>query len=118
MLLAALAACMIQAVERVTLMLNFDVRGVEVHLRGVRQDGPPKITSIDYDLINTDEDDHRLELLHQNVRKKYGTISNTVAAATRLQALLGEDMSFAFTRIPRTISSLGLGGSGPPSWSK
>jgi hypothetical protein len=40
--------------------------------------------SIDFELIvDTDENDRRLELLHTNVRK-YGTISNTVAAATEL----------------------------------
>jgi hypothetical protein len=39
---------------------------------------------VDYELIvDTDESDRRLELLHMNVRK-YGTISNTVAAATVL----------------------------------
>lgn len=84
LLLAAVAACMIKSIERVSPMLGFDVRGVEVKLRGVRQDSPPKIISIDYELIvDTPESDHRLELLHTNVRK-YGTISNTVAAATTL----------------------------------
>jgi hypothetical protein len=40
--------------------------------------------SIHYELVvETDENDRRLELLHQNVRK-HGTISNTVAAATNL----------------------------------
>ena len=35
------------------------------------------MSSIAYDLIvDTDEDDRRLDLLHQNVRK-YRTISNT-----------------------------------------
>lgn len=86
--LAAVAACMIKGIERVTPMLKFNIRGVEVHVRGVRQDSPPKMTSIDYELIiDTDEDDHRLELLHQNVRK-YGTISNTVANATRLEGVI------------------------------
>ena len=43
------------------------------------------MVAIDYELIvDTDEDDHRLELLHTNVRK-FGTISNTVAAATKLE---------------------------------
>jgi hypothetical protein len=42
------------------------------------------MVSINYQLIvDTDEDDRRLELLHTNVRK-YGTISNTVALATKL----------------------------------
>ncbi len=81
--LAAVAACMIKGIERVTPMLKFDLRGVEVKLHGVRQDSPPKMVSIDYELIvDTDENDRRLELLHTNVRK-FGTISNTVAAATR-----------------------------------
>jgi uncharacterized OsmC-like protein len=85
LLLAAVAACMIKGIERVAPMLHFQFRGVEVRLHGVRQDSPPFISSITYDLIvDTDEEDRRLELLHQNVRK-YGTISNTVAAATKLE---------------------------------
>ena len=84
MFLASIAACMIKGIERVTPMLDFDLRGVEVRLHGVRQDAPPKMISVDYELIiDTDEDDQRLELLHKNVRK-YGTISNTVAAALPL----------------------------------
>jgi len=83
--LAAIAACMIKGIERVAPMLHFQFRGVEVRLHGVRQDSPPFMSSIAYDLIvDTDEDDRRLDLLHQNVRK-YGTISNTVAAATKLE---------------------------------
>jgi uncharacterized OsmC-like protein len=39
--LAAIAACMIKGIERVTPMLKFDLRGVEVKLRGVRQNSPP-----------------------------------------------------------------------------
>ena len=88
LLLAALAACMIKGIERVTPILHFDLRGVEIHLHGVRQDSPPKMVSVDYELIvDTDEDDRRLDLLHQNVRK-YGTISNTVAAATKLEGVI------------------------------
>lgn len=86
--LASIAACMIKGIERVTPMLKFDLRGVEVKLHGVRQDSPPKMISIDYELIvDTDETDQRLELLHTNVRK-YGTISNTVAEATKLEGVI------------------------------
>jgi uncharacterized OsmC-like protein len=82
--LAAIAACMIKGIERFAPMLHFQFRGVEVHLHGVRQDSPPFMSSISYELtVDTDEDDRRLDLLHQNVRK-YGTISNTVAAGTTL----------------------------------
>ena len=83
--LAAIAACMLKGIERVTPMLRFNLRGVEVKLHGVRQDNPPRMTSVDYELIvDTDEDDRRLDLLHTNIRK-FGTIFNTVSAATRLE---------------------------------
>lgn len=88
LLLAAVAACMIKGIERVTPMLKFELRGVEVKLHGVRQDSPPKMISIDYEIIlDTEEDDRRMELLHTNVRK-FGTISNTVAAATKLEGTI------------------------------
>ncbi len=84
LLLAALAACMIKGIERAAPMLKFGFRGVEVRLHGVRQDAPPKMSDIDYEIVvDTDEDDRRIELLHTNVRK-YGTIFNTVSAAARL----------------------------------
>lgn len=84
LLLAALAACMIKGIERTAPMLKFDFRGVEVRLHGVRQDAPPKMSEIDYEIVvDTDEDDRRIDLLHTNVRK-YGTIFNTVSAAANL----------------------------------
>jgi uncharacterized OsmC-like protein len=83
--LAAIGACMIKGIERVAPINHFKFRGVEVRLHGVRQDSPPFMSSITYELIiDTDEDDRRLELMHHNVLK-YGTISNTVAAATKLE---------------------------------
>ena len=83
--LAAVAACMIKGFERAAPMNHFQFRGVEVRLHGVRQDSPPFMSSVTYELIvDTDEDDHRLDLMHRNVRK-FGTISNTVAAATKLE---------------------------------
>ena len=85
LLLAAVAACMIKGIERVTPMLKFELRGVEVKLHGVRRDSPPRMISIDYEIVlDTDEEDRRLDLLHTNVRK-FGTISNTVAEATKLE---------------------------------
>jgi len=85
LLLAAVAACMIKGIERVAPILKFAFRGVEVKLHGVRQDKPPKMVEITYELIvDTDESDRRLELLHENVRK-FGTISNTVAEAIKFE---------------------------------
>jgi len=88
LLLAALSACMIKGIERAVPMLKFTLRGVEVRVDGVRQDAPPKMESISYEIIvDTDESDHRLDLLHYNV-KKFGTVFNTVAPGTRLSGEL------------------------------
>jgi len=84
MLLASLAACILKGTERVVPILNFDLRGIEVSLHGVRQDSPPKMIRIDYEIaVDTDESDQRIELLHKNLQK-YGTIYNTLAGATEL----------------------------------
>lgn len=85
LLLAALSACIIKGAERVLPVLEFRLRGLEVRLHAVRQDNPPKVASIDYVItVDTDEPDHRLELLHTNIRK-YGTISNTLALAVPIE---------------------------------
>jgi uncharacterized OsmC-like protein len=84
LLLTALGACMLKGIERVTPMLRFQLRGAAVHVHGVRQDSPPRMLRIDYELvIDTDEPDRRLELLHANVRK-FGTVYNTIADAVEL----------------------------------
>jgi uncharacterized OsmC-like protein len=89
LLLAALAACMLKGIERVTPMMKFKLRGVEVRLHGVRQDAPPKMASIDYEIfVDSDESDRRLDLLHYNV-KKYGTVFNTISPGTQLTGTLG-----------------------------
>ena len=88
LLLAALTACMIKSIERVTPLLKFELRSVEVRVHGVRQDVPPKMESIRYEImVDTDESDQRLHLLHDNV-KKYGTVFNTVSPGTDLAGTL------------------------------
>ena len=88
LLLAALAACMIKGVERVTPMLAFQFETVEVRLEATRQDSPPKLVGIRYEiLVGSSESDARLDLLHRNILK-YGTISNTLAAAVPLDGVL------------------------------
>lgn len=88
LLLAALSACMIKGIERVVPILKFQLRGVEVRVHGVRQDVPPRMESITYEIVvDTDEDDRRLALLHDNV-KKFGTVFNTVAPGTDLAGVL------------------------------
>ena len=88
LLLAALSACMIKGIERVAPIIRFGFRGVEVRLSGVRQDAPPKMARIDYEiLVDSDEPDRRLEPLRENVRR-YGTVFNTVAPGTVLSGTL------------------------------
>ena len=88
LLLAALAACIIKGIERVVPILKFDLRGVEVRVHGVRQDVPPRMESISYEIeIDTDEPDQKLALLHDNV-KKFGTVFNTLAPGTDLHGIL------------------------------
>ncbi len=85
LLLTALAACMLKGIERIAPMLSFEMRSVQVSLHGVRQDVPPRLESITYEIVvDSDESDQRLELLHANVRK-FGTVFNTVAPGTQLQ---------------------------------
>lgn len=84
LLLAAVAACLLKGIERVGPMLKFGWRGATIHIHGVRQDDPPKMVRIAYEIVvDTDESDARLDLLHRNLRQ-YGTIHNTVAAAVQL----------------------------------
>lgn len=88
LLLASLAACIIKGIERVTPILNFKFTDLEIKITGVRQDVPPKMESIYYEiLVSTDETDRRLELLHENV-KKYGTVFNTLTLGTELDGTL------------------------------
>lgn len=88
LLLAALAACMLKGIERVTPLLGFTLDGATVDLEAIRQDAPPKLILIRY-LITVDspETDQRLDLLHRNILK-YGTISNTLAGAVPLEGRL------------------------------
>lgn len=88
LLLSALAACMLKGLERVTPMLKFRIDGAEVSLEAVRQDAPPKLTLIRYEIVvDSDESDQRLDLLHRNILK-YGTISNTLGGAVPLEGTL------------------------------
>ncbi len=88
LLLAALAACMIKGAERVAPTLHFELRGMSVRLHAVRADAPPSIKTIDYEIVvESDEPERRLELLHTNIRK-FGTISNTLAGGVQLTGVI------------------------------
>ncbi|MFO8153554.1 OsmC family protein [Thioalkalivibrio sp.] len=84
LLLAALGACMVRAIQRAQPRLRINISTISIHLRAWRQDSPPAVATVHYRIeLGTDADDEMLELLHRNVQK--GTIFNTVAAGTRMQ---------------------------------
>ncbi len=83
-LCAALAACLLKNVERYSELLPFRYELASVVVDAERSEDPPAMTKMHYRLeLVTDEPLHRVELLHRNVRK-YGTITNTLAAAVDL----------------------------------
>ena len=59
-----------------------------MRVHAVWQDVPPRMGSISYEIeVDTDEPEHRLSLLQENV-KKYGTVFNTIAPGPDLSGLL------------------------------
>lgn len=84
LMLAAVAACILKNLERIAPMIHLEFRGASVKVNGVRQDRPPKMIRIAYTVeVDTDAEERKLNLLHDNIRK-YGTIYNTIAAGTEL----------------------------------
>ncbi len=84
LLCASLAACLLKNIERYAEMLPFDYQVASVQVEAERQDSPPKMMRMRYRVeIATDEPEHRVDLLHRNIRK-FGTITNTLAAACEL----------------------------------
>ncbi len=88
LLAAALAACLSKNLERFSKILGFRYRAGRVSVQLERRDAPPRIIRATY-LVEVDSEERaeRLELLHRNLRK-YGTITNTLAAACDLSGQL------------------------------
>ncbi|MES9543914.1 OsmC family protein [Actinomadura sp. NPDC000600] len=85
LLAAALAACLLKNVERCGQILPFRYRHAEAVVTAHRQDAPPAFTRFTYELrLDTDEPEHRVDLLHRNLRR-YGTVYNTLAATCEVQ---------------------------------
>jgi uncharacterized OsmC-like protein len=88
LLTAAFAACILKNVERMSVLMPFDYGDAAVIVTAERQDNPPKMTKLSYVLnISTEEPQHRLDLLHRNIRE-HGTIFNTLAAVCEVNGEL------------------------------
>ncbi len=84
LLCAALAACILKNVERFSHMLPFRYASASIEVTAEREEPPPRVVRMHYRLrVVTDETADRVELLHRNIRK-FGTVTNTVAAACEL----------------------------------
>ncbi|GAA4372595.1 OsmC family protein [Agromyces bauzanensis] len=80
LLAGAFTACLLKNLERAGALLGFSYESAEVDVVARRQDAPPKFVELRYELrIVTSETQHRVDLVHQNLRK-FGTVYNTLAA--------------------------------------
>jgi uncharacterized OsmC-like protein len=81
---ASLAACLLKNIERYSELLPFEYEAASIDVEAERQEAPPQMTRMRYRIeIVTNEPQARVDLLHLNIRK-YGTITNTLAAACEL----------------------------------
>ncbi len=79
-----LCACILKNVERFSQMLPFRYESASILVTAERGEAPPRIVRVSYhQRVVTEEPPARLELLHKNIRK-FGTITNTLAAACEL----------------------------------
>jgi uncharacterized OsmC-like protein len=84
LLCASLAACLLKNIERYSEILPFSYETATVEVEAIRQDSPPLMTSLHYRVgVVSNEPENRGKLLHRNIRK-FGTITNTLAAACEL----------------------------------
>lgn len=85
LLCAALSACILKNVERFSHMLPFRYASASIRVEADREEPPPRIVRMRYVLrVVTDESAERVALLHKNIQK-FGTITNTLAAACDVQ---------------------------------
>jgi len=77
-----------KGVERIAPTIGFRSRGLEVRISGVRQAVPPRMESIECEIIfDTNENASRLALLHENVNR-FGTGFNAIAPGTHFTGVI------------------------------
>jgi len=77
----AFAACLLKNVERFSRILPFRYAGASVRVTLEREQRPPRISRIRYEIrLVTDEPPHRVKLLERNL-VQFGTIYNTLSRA-------------------------------------
>lgn len=85
MLTAAFAACCLKNIERFSTFMKFTYDHAEIEVVSTRQDRPPMIHKINFDLvIYSDDAKINKELLLRNLQK-FGTIYNTLNAVCEIE---------------------------------
>lgn len=85
LLLTSVAACLLKNVERYSGILKIPYRKANITVQGIRNDNPPFMKEITYQLeIDTDADEKKIANWHKNILK-FGTISNTLNRACKLE---------------------------------
>jgi uncharacterized OsmC-like protein len=105
LLASAFAACLLKNVERNSQLMPFGYQGAHVEVRARRQDSPPRFIAIEYELrLVTDEPEHKVELLHRNLRS-FGTVYNTLAAVCDVQGRVVVDAPTPQAAQPQDLRS-------------
>ena len=78
LLVAAFAACCLKNIERFSKMMRFEYSHAEIIVNAERQDKPPMINVIKYEIeISSSDSKLNKDLLLRNIQK-FGTIYNTL----------------------------------------
>jgi len=84
LLLTALSSCILKNIERFSEILKFNYEDVRIEMQAERRESPPKFIEIRYIVfLKTTEDQHRIDLLHKNI-KKFGTVYNSISEETNI----------------------------------
>lgn len=79
--LGAFASCVLKNVERFSIFMKFEYTKAEITVNASRNEKPPSMDEIEYELhIYSKDDSLNVDLLHRNI-EKFGTIYNTVKLA-------------------------------------
>lgn len=85
LLIAAFAACCLKNIQRFSEMMNFEYDTAGISVVAERQDKPPMINAITYEIeIKSTDSKLNEELLLRNIQK-YGTIYNTLNAVCQIE---------------------------------
>lgn len=77
-LLSAVGACILTNINAISAKMRLQINDIQIHFTAVRQDEPPILTQIQYELIlDSPEPPDKLEELY-HLAVKWGTVTNTL----------------------------------------